>query len=39
MVRPIQRGTNHDWAHNDGAPCRIAFILIVAVDAGGEKPG
>jgi len=33
----IQRGTNHAWANNYDRTCRIAFILIDAVDADGRK--
>lgn len=28
----VQRGTNHDWINRSDAPCRIAFVLIDAVD-------
>ncbi len=31
----IQRGTNHAWVNRGTAACRIAFILIDAVPAGG----
>ncbi|MEE8334783.1 MAG: cupin domain-containing protein [Alphaproteobacteria bacterium] len=33
----IQRGTNHAWANNYDALCRVAFILIDAVDSDGGK--
>jgi mannose-6-phosphate isomerase-like protein (cupin superfamily) len=33
----IQRGTNHAWANRYDKLCRIAFILIDAVDENGEK--
>lgn len=33
----IQRGTNHAWANNYDALCRVAFILIDAVDGDGAK--
>jgi uncharacterized cupin superfamily protein len=28
----VQQGTNHAWVNRGTAPCRIAFILIDAVD-------
>ena len=33
----IQRGTNHAWANRYDKTCRIAFILIDAVDEDGRK--
>jgi quercetin dioxygenase-like cupin family protein len=33
----IQRGTNHAWANRYDKICRIAFVLIDAVNDGGEK--
>jgi mannose-6-phosphate isomerase-like protein (cupin superfamily) len=33
----IQRGTNHAWANRYDRLCRIAFILIDAVDEHGNK--
>jgi len=33
----IQRGTNHAWANRYDTLCRIAFILIDAVDENGNK--
>jgi len=35
----IQRGTNHAWANNYDRLCRVAFILIDAVDSDGRKRG
>jgi mannose-6-phosphate isomerase-like protein (cupin superfamily) len=28
----VQQGTNHAWVNRSGAPCRIAFVLIGAID-------
>jgi len=33
----IQRGTNHAWANRYDKLCRIAFVLIDAVDENGNK--
>ncbi|MBL4721787.1 MAG: cupin domain-containing protein [Alphaproteobacteria bacterium] len=33
----IQRGTNHAWANRYDKICRIAFVLIDAVDEDGRK--
>ena len=33
----IQRGTNHAWANRYDKVCRIAFVLIDAVDENGRK--
>lgn len=33
----IQRGTNHAWANRYDRLCRIAFVLIDAVDENGRK--
>ncbi len=28
----IQRGTNHAWVNRGDRPCRIAFVMVDAVD-------
>ena len=29
----VQQGTNHAWVNNGGQTCRIAFILIDAMES------
>ena len=35
----VQQGTNHAWVNNSGANCRIAFVLIDAIEPAAWKAG